>query len=200
MSRYRRLRRSELPEDTTSLARCLLGRIVVRETAEGLLAGRIVETEAYLPGDPASHAYRGPSRRNRSMFLRRGHAYVYQIYGLQYCMNVTSEVEEIGAAVLVRALEPLEGLEAMRARRKTLRDRDLLRGPGRLTQGLGIGPELDGVDLCAPGPLRLADDGAPEPSIGSSVRIGITRAAEAPWRFYVRGSRYLSGPRILSPL
>ncbi|HXF33328.1 MAG TPA: DNA-3-methyladenine glycosylase, partial [Candidatus Acidoferrales bacterium] len=129
--RYRRIRRQDLPADTAELARFLLGTVVVHDLPEGRVAGRIVESEAYLPlVDPASHAYRGPTLRNRSMFLIRGFAYVYLIYGVQYCLNVTSEGKGIGAAVLIRALEPVEGIEIMRRRRRVERERDLTRGPG----------------------------------------------------------------------
>lgn len=198
--RYRSLRRRELPADTAALARFLLGTILVHDLPEGRVAGRIVETEAYLPlVDPASHAYRGPTQRNRSMFLTRGFAYVYLIYGVQYCLNVTSEGKGIGAAVLIRALEPLEGMEIMRKRRRVERERDLTRGPGRLAQALGIGPAGDGVDLCAGGPLRLAHGRVADVDVATSTRIGLTKAAELPLRFYVRGNAFVSGPRSLSP-
>jgi DNA-3-methyladenine glycosylase len=196
--RYRTLRRRQLPSDTTVLARFLLGTILVHDLPEGRVAGRIVETEAYLPGvDPASHAYRGPTKRNRSMFLARGFAYVYFIYGMQYCFNVSSEKKGIGAAILIRALEPLEGLEIMRARRGVERERDLARGPGRLTQAFGIGPLQDGVDLCSGGPLRLAAGNVADADVATSVRIGLTKAVTLPLRFYVRGSAFVSGPRTL---
>jgi DNA-3-methyladenine glycosylase len=196
--RYRSLRRRQLPSDTTVLARFLLGTILVHDLPEGRVAGRIVETEAYLPGvDPASHAFRGPTRRNRSMYLARGFAYVYFIYGMQYCLNVSSEKKGVGAAVLIRAVEPLEGLAIMRARRGVERERDLARGPGRLTQAFGIGPEQDGVDLCDGGPLRLAAGNVDDADVATSVRIGLTKAATLPLRFYVRGSAFVSGPRTL---
>ena len=162
--------------------------------------GRIVETEAYHEGDPASHSFRGKTRRNRAMFEKHLVAYVYFIYGANWCLNVTSEPEGVGAAVLVRALEPLDGLETMRALRGRdgLRDRELARGPGNVCRAMGIGPEFDGVDLDTDRALWLADDGA-EPDVGVSARIGITRAAEHPLRFYARGNPSVSGPRALSP-
>lgn len=193
----RPLARRSLPRDTVELAAFLLGRIIVHETEEGRTSGRIVETEAYLHGDPASHAFRGLSARNRSMFKHRGFAYVYLIYGLQYCLNVSSEIEGVGAAVLIRALEPLEGLELMRRRRGDVPDRDLARGPGRLTQALGVGPAQDGADLCTGRGLYLASDRT-RVAVARSARIGITKAAELPLRFFVPGNRYLSGPRALS--
>lgn len=162
--------------------------------------GRIVETEAYRWDDPASHSFRGKTRRNRAMFEKHLVAYVYLIYGTNWCLNVTSEAEGVGAAVLVRALEPLEGMEAMRALRGRagLRDRDLARGPGNVCRALGIGPEFDGADLETQRGLWLADDGIELP-VGVSTRIGITRAAEHPLRFYARGNPSVSGPRALSP-
>jgi DNA-3-methyladenine glycosylase len=166
----------------------------------GSASGRIVETEAYGPGDPASHAYRGPTARNRTMFGRHLHAYVYFIYGSAYCLNVSTEPAGVGAAVLIRALEPLTGIASMRARRgPAIRDRDLLRGPGRLCAALAIDRELDGADLECDSRLWLAEDAKPIPAIGVSRRIGLTRAADAHERFYARGSPFLSGRRSLSP-
>lgn len=198
MSRLRALERKELPRQTVELARFLLGMILVHDLPEGRVTGRIVETEAYLPEiDPASHAYRGLTRRNRSMFLERGYAYVYLIYGVQHCLNVTSEEAGIGAAVLVRALEPLDGIEIMRTRRGVTKLRDLARGPGRLAQALGVGPAQDGVDLCAGEGLYLAEGRHPPVAVAESVRIGITKAAHLPLRFYVPGNDFVSGPRKL---
>jgi DNA-3-methyladenine glycosylase len=153
--RIRRLRRAELPVDTEALARFLIGKIVVRELPSGRLSGRIVETEAYPIGDPAAHHYIGPTPRNRSMFLSRGHAYVYFSYGNHFMLNVGAEVRGVGGGVLIRALEPLEGIPQMQAHRCTTKINDLTRGPGRLAAALKIDHTLDGVDLCAPGPLWL---------------------------------------------
>lgn len=198
MSRLRALRRKELPAQTVDLARFLLGMVLVHDTPEARVSGRIVETEAYLPEiDPASHAFRGPTRRNRSMFLDRGYAYVYLIYGVQYCLNVTSERKGIGAAVLIRALEPLDGIEIMQERRGVTRLRDLARGPGRLAQALGVGPAQDGVDLCTGKGLYLAAGRHAPVAVAESVRIGITKAAQLPLRFYVPGNEFVSGPRKL---
>lgn len=197
----RRLGRADLPVGTISLARFLIGKLLLRCTERGdRMSGRIVETEAYLPDDPASHAYRGETPRNRSMFAPPAHAYVYQIYGTSHCLNVSTEAAGIGAAVLIRALEPIAGLEAMRAfrGRPALRDHELLRGPGNLARGLAIGRELDGIDLDRDARLSLADDGTAA-EVGTSRRIGISRAAERELRFYARGSRAVSGPRSLSP-
>src|SRR5215472_15530604 len=131
--RHPPLSRAELPVDTASLARYLIGKILVREMAEGVASGRIVETEAYVIGDAAGHAYRGMTPRNRTLFLERGHAYVYFVYGSAYMLNVSSEMPGIGAGVLIRALEPLEGIPIMQLNRGIKRLRDLARGPGRLT-------------------------------------------------------------------
>jgi DNA-3-methyladenine glycosylase len=132
------------------------------------------------------------------MFLERGHAYVYLAYGLSFLLNVSSEGPGIGAAVLLRALEPLEGIAGMQARRGTARLRDLARGPGRLTQALGVDLSFDGLDLCA-GPLWLgAPAGGAAPDVGQSVRIGITKDADRLLRFYERGSPFVSGPKRLN--
>src|SRR6266404_5018775 len=151
----RRLRRHELPPGTVALARFLIGKVIVRQLPAGRLTGRIVETEAYPPRDPAAHHFRGPTPRNQSMFLRRGHAYVYFSYGNHFMLNVSAEVAGIGGGILIRALEPLEGIEQMERHRKTTRLLALTRGPGRLTSALRIDRSLDGTDLCAPGPLWL---------------------------------------------
>src|SRR5262249_17213531 len=123
----RRLRRNALPADTVELARYLIGKTLVRDSDEGRSSGRIVETEAYVVGDAAGHAFRGPTARNRALFLRRGHAYVYFIYGVCYLLNVSSERAGVGAGVLLRALEPLTGIELMQKRRETERLHDLAR-------------------------------------------------------------------------
>ena len=203
----RRLRRAELPADTVSLARFLIGKVVVREMPSGRIAGRIVETEAYPRRDPAAHHFRGLTPRNRSMFLRRGHAYVYFSYGNHFMLNVSAEVAGVGGGVLIRALEPLVGIDRMEQQRGTTRRVDLARGPGRLAAALNIDRSLDGVDLCAAGPLWLATLKEPKSTpdhriharravfaVAESPRIGITRAAHRLLRFYERGSAYVSGP------
>jgi DNA-3-methyladenine glycosylase len=196
--RLRRLRRSELPADTIALARYLIGKTLVHDSSEGRTSGRIVETEAYVIGDAAGHAFRGQTARNRSLFLRRGHAYVYFIYGVSYLLNVSSEQPGIGAGVLLRALEPLEGLELMQRRRGMQRTYDLARGPGRLTVAMGVGLADDGVDLCARHKLWLGTEMRPSGEIGVSVRIGITKEAYRPLRFFEAGSRFVSGPASLN--
>jgi len=195
--RHPPLSRSELPGDTVSLARYLIGKILVREMAEGVASGRIVETEAYVVGDAAGHAYRGMTPRNRSLFLERGHAYVSLVYGSAYMLNVSSELAGIGAGVLIRALEPRDGIPIMQANRQIERLCDLTRGPGRLTAALRVDARFDGLDLCREGPLWLGRDDHEPGEIGRSIRIGIARDANRLLRFYLRGSPFVSGPRLL---
>lgn len=171
--------------------------MLVHDAPAGRLAARIVETEAYGPGDRSSHAFAGKTSRNASMFLARGCAYVYFIYGTSYCLNVASERAGVGAAVLIRAAEPLSGLAEMRRKRGALPERDLLRGPGRLCAAFGLDRGHDGLDLCAPGALWLAASPAPPRALGASVRIGLSTEAHRVMRFYEAGSAHLSGPRRL---
>jgi DNA-3-methyladenine glycosylase len=187
-----------MPVDTAQLARFLIGKMLVRLLPEGVAAGRIVETEAYPIGDPAGHAYRGITPRNRVLFLERGHAYVYLAYGTSFMLNVSSETSGVGAGVLIRAIEPTDGIAIMQRNRNTERVRDLARGPGRLAAALGIDRRLDGIDLCQAGPLWLGSDGQASGEIGQGKRIGITRAADSPLRFYVRGNWFVSGPRAIN--
>jgi len=196
----RRLRRSELPPDTINLARFLIGKVVVHDLPAGRLSGRIVETEAYPPGDPAGHHFRGPTPRIRSMYLAHGHAYIFFNYGAHFILNVVSVPAGIAAAILIRALEPLEGIELMQRHRKTTRLLDLTRGPGRLAAAFQIDRRHDGLDLCATGSLWLGEIGHSAKSIGKTVRIGITHAADKLLRFYARGNPFVSGPkRFLLP-
>lgn len=183
------------------MARALIGTVLVRAYDGELLAGRIVETEAYVPSDPASHSYRGMTRRTQVMFGPAFHAYVYFIYGTNWCLNITSEKEGIGAAVLVRACEPLEGLATMRALRgrPELKDHDLARGPGNLCRAFAIGPEFDGADLASDPALWIARADGMRLAVGVSPRIGITKAVAEPMRFYARGNSSVSGRRALSP-
>jgi DNA-3-methyladenine glycosylase len=194
----RPLRRAALPAGTEALARWLIGRVVVRDRPEGRCTGRIVETEAYLRDDPAAHGFRGVTPRNRSIFQRPGHAYEYRAYGTAWMLNVSSAPAGIGEAVLIRALEPLAGITLMRLERGPVPDRDLLRGPGRLATALAIDRSLDGLDLLRKGPLWLAEDGHVPGPHGVSTRIGLTKAADLPLRFYLAGSRFLSGPAALN--
>jgi len=199
--KIRRLRRSELPVGTVALTRFLIGKTVVHDLPAGRVSGRIVEAEAYPPGDPAGHHYRGPTPRIRSMYLAPGHAYVFFNYGAHFMLNVSAEPEGIAGGILIRALEPIDGIPLMEQHRKTTRLLDLTRGPGRLAAALQIDRSHDGLDLCAPGPLWLGvavgPSASPAGPIGRTVRIGITRAANRPLRFYERGNPFVSGPKRL---
>ena len=195
--RLRRLRRAELPVDTVELASYLIGKALVHDVGAGRLSGRIVETEAYPIGDPAGHASVGKTPRNSSLFLGRGHAYVYFVYGSSFMLNVTSEARGVGGGALIRALEPLEGIDLMQRSRAVTRLTDLARGPGRLTEAMRIDLSQDGLDLCAAGPLWLAATAHNTGAIGRSVRIGLTRNVDRRWRFYERGNPNVSGPKRL---
>lgn len=193
----RALRVSELAASTEAAARSLIGAVLVHQSVDGLAAGRVVETEAYLAtDDPASHSRRGPTARNASMFGAPGRAYVYLCYGIHRCFNVVTAREGVGEAVLVRALEPLDGLDLMRARRRGAPDRDLCRGPGNLCVALGIDLAHDGFDLTT-GAVRLWMPRSParDEDVVVGPRVGITRAADRPLRFVLRGSPWISrGP------
>jgi DNA-3-methyladenine glycosylase len=184
--------------DSREVAVDLLGKVLVHDDGvHGPVAGRIVETEAYLGVglDPGSHAFRGPTRRNATMFGPPGHLYVYFTYGMHWCANVVCNPQGNGGAVLLRALHPLDGLDVMWSRRpKAKRERDLCSGPARLAQALGLTGALDGADL-ATGPVLLLDDGTPPPADpGNSVRIGLSagKGDESPWRWWVRGDPNVS--------
>jgi DNA-3-methyladenine glycosylase len=178
------------------LARYLIGKTIVRNAGRNRISGRIVETEAYPPGDPSGHAYHGRTARNQSLFLGRGFAYVYFIYGTSYMLNVTSEEPGVGAGVLLRAIEPLDGIDLMKRLRKTDKLTDLARGPGRLATALKIDRRPDGVDLCANGPLWLGTAVRETAHMNTTVRIGITREVDRPLRFFEAGSPFVSGPLI----
>src|SRR5262249_17857064 len=192
------LRRADLPVGTMELAQYLIGKTLVHKLPKARLSGVIVETEAYPPGDAAGHAFRGKTRGNQTLFLGPGYCYVYFTYGSSFMVNVTSEEPGVGAGVLLRALEPLEGIEIMRRVGKTARSRDIARGPGRLAKAMHIDKRYGGVDLCAGEVLWL---GTPARRIGpirTSPRIGITREVERKRRFFESGNPYVSGPKSLS--
>jgi DNA-3-methyladenine glycosylase len=177
----------------------LLGHILVRQTSEGTMASLIVETEAYVIDDPACHGYGGESARNRSMYGPPGHAYVYFIYGVYWCVNAVCRPKGIAEAVLIRAVEPLSGIDLMRRRRPVAQDKQLTNGPGKLCTALEIDRALDGADLCDarsplwiarnPGHKKLLPDKGP---MITTTRIGITKAAHLPLRFYLSGSAWVS--------
>jgi DNA-3-methyladenine glycosylase len=172
----------------------LIGCVVVHGSASGM----IVEVEAYHHSEPACHAYVGVTPRTSTLYGPPGVAYVYRSYGIHACMNAVCEPEGVGAAVLIRALEPLEGVELMRERRGPVRDEDLCSGPGKLTQALGIGLDLNGTSLLGDGPVRI-DPGPVDraaPTVLTGTRVGITKAAELPWRFCAADSPHVSRPRL----
>lgn len=191
--------RDELAADAVAVAPRLLNALLAVEDR----VGRIVEVEAYTGGeDPASHAHRGRTARNASMFERAGTLYVYRSYGIHACANVVTGPTGDGQAVLIRALRPEAGIAGMRSRRPGVRrDVDLANGPGKLTQALGITLDHDGVDLCDPeGPVRLLRDGVAGPTRPLVTgRIGITRAVDHPWRFAVPADPHVSRGRPVRP-
>ena len=197
----RRLARAFFRQDTACVAQALLGALLVHDSPAGRTVGRIVETEAYLGArDPAAHSHRGPTARNASMFGPPGHAYVYFIYGMHHCFNVVTGPVGVGEAVLLRALEPVEGVAIMRARRGGCPDRELCNGPAKLVEAMGLERRHDGVDLLT-GPVGLfharsttTERRAAEGDVVQTVRVGITRARELPLRYYLLGNPCVSRP------
>ena len=167
----------------------------------GDCAGIVVETEAYHYTEPACHAYVGVTPRTEVLWGPPGMAYVYRSYGIHALLNAVSEPEGVGAAVLIRAMEPTEGIELMRARRGPVPDRELANGPGKLTQALGIGLDLNGTSLLGAGPILFGPRTRPLEVIRSAPRIGISRAVDLDWRFTAAGSRHVSRPfpRVATP-
>ncbi len=193
MPRRRRLGRAFYRRDPRQVAPDLLGKLLVR----GPLSARIVEVEAYCGSlDPGSHAYRGMTKRNATMFGPPGHLYVYFTYGMHWCANAVCGDEGEGVAVLLRAAEPAQGLDQMRARRPAARrERDLLAGPARLSQAFALTGEEDGADLVtASHGVTIVDDGTPPPTPAISTRIGLSAGADLPWRWCTPGSPHLSKP------
>jgi DNA-3-methyladenine glycosylase len=204
----RLLPRSFFEHSPERIAPSLLGKLLVHRTPSGVIAGRIVEVEAYLgphneQQDPAAHAHRGPTPRNAVLFGPAGHAYVYQIYGLHFCMNISCETEGLAGSVLLRALEPVAGLDLMAANRGLAADaphRLLTSGPSRLCQALDLTrPKHNGLDLTIAGSvLQVRDDGCPLQDPLITVRIGIKHAADLPLRFVLPGHICASGPQTLN--
>lgn len=189
-----RLNRGDLPSATIALARFLIGKRLVHAHRRGRMAGRIVETEAYPPGDPTGYARFGLTRSNAPLFAARGTAYVRMVYGTCLTLDLAAEDEGVGAAVLIRALEPTEGIGLMCAHRPGSRLRDLARGPGRLCAALDIGRALTGVDLTTSRVLWLASDGDAQPRVAVSTRIGLSRDQHRRLRFLERDSPFVSFP------
>lgn len=186
------LPRTFFARPVVEVARDLVGCVVAHHGTRGA----IVEVEAYHDTEPACHAFVGLTPRTRTLFGPPGRAYVYRSYGIHALLNAVAEPEGTGAAVLIRALEPLDGVAAMRERRGVAGVEDLCSGPGKLTQALGIVLDLNGSDL-ATGPIRLLGPppGCERPALVAGPRVGITKAAELPWRFSAAGSRFVSRPR-----
>jgi DNA-3-methyladenine glycosylase len=182
-------------QPTLAVARELLGKYLVRKHPDGKTVGRIVETEAYVgPKDLACHASRGRTARTEIMFGPAGYAYVYFIYGVYYCLNIVTEEVDHASAVLIRAVEPVEGIELMKKRRRIEELRNLASGPGKLCQAFAIDKSLNGADVCA-GVLYVEDRGEPAPKILATPRIGVDYAGkwkDKPWRFLIRGNEFVS--------
>lgn len=199
MTRFAALPRSFFEPSADIVAASLLGHWLIRNGPNGVCGGEIVETEAYLTGDPACHAFNGKTKRNQAMWGPPGYSYVYFIYGNHWCFNVVCQPPGTAEAVLVRALEPSFGLDLMRARRSVANQHQLTNGPGKLCAAMGIDRGLDEVDLCdVRSPLFIARNLALKsflqqrgPAVTTS-RIGITQAASLPLRFYLEGSLYVS--------
>jgi DNA-3-methyladenine glycosylase len=191
-----RLPRTFFARPALEVAEALVGRVLIGESADGVVAGRLVEVEAYCGADdPASHAYRNKTRRNEVMFGPAGHLYVYFTYGMHFCANIVTDEDGVAGAVLLRAVEPLEGLDLMAARRGVSEPRLLARGPARLCQAFGLTRAHNGLDLCSSGELWVSDE---EPRLAgpvrTSARIGIKPEHDQPWRFFEEG-QFTSGKK-----
>lgn len=188
------LARSFYERNTVCVAKELLGKVLVRRLAGTVLEGMIVETEAYGgEDDPASHAYKGPTRRNRVMYGPPGHAYVYFTYGMHYCLNVKTESIGRPGAVLIRAAQPMKGTEMMKRRRGIESVADLTNGPAKLTQAFAVTTALNGHDLTVGRGLFIIENTKTEPfHAASTSRIGITVGLEKPWRFFIKRNRFVS--------
>lgn len=181
---------------TSQVARELLGCYLVHESPEGKTVGKIVETEAYLSGDPAAHSYNGKTNRNSAMFGPAGHAYVYFTYGMHYCFNVVTREEGIGEAVLIRSLEPIEGVELMKKRRKVTDVRNLCSGPAKLVQAMGITKNQNGQSLLVGG-LHILPR-TKKMSVVCTTRVGISKARDKKLRFYIKNNPYVSKTGMLT--
>jgi DNA-3-methyladenine glycosylase len=192
-----KLPRSFYEQATVDVAKQLLGKYLVRNHPQGVTVGRIVETEAYIgPHDLACHASHGRTPRTEVMFGPAGHAYVYFVYGVHYMLNLVTEAFNHPAAVLIRALEPIDGIELMQTRRKTEKRRDLCSGPGKLCQAFAIDRSLNAADLCGD-IIHVEDRGAPVPKLLAKPRIGVDYAGkwkDKPFRFLARGNEFVSRP------
>ncbi|MBU0687810.1 MAG: DNA-3-methyladenine glycosylase [Candidatus Margulisbacteria bacterium] len=191
MIKYRPLPRHFYDRSTLTVAKNLLGKLLVHKVGKSILSGVIVETEAYTANDPACHASRGKTKRNAVMYGRPGHAYVYFIYGNHFCINAVTESHGIAGAVLIRALAPVDGVRSMQRRRRKSEVTHLANGPGKLCQALGIARAENGCDLTL-GSLIIAAYDFGKFSMVKAPRIGISQATDWPWRFYVKGNKFVS--------
>lgn len=181
---------------TGVVAHDLLGKVLVRRIKGRTLSGRIVETEAYTSDDPASHAFRGRTERNGALFGEVGRAYIYQTHGSNFCLNVVAKKGQPAGGILIRAIEPVEGIDLMRRYRGGGDLRRPARGPGNLGRAMKIGRGLYGTDLTKSGPLFIADDGAAKPRVRGTVRIGVTAARDKIRRFVIDGNPFITRPRL----
>jgi len=178
---------------TVRVARALLGKCLVRSIGRDRMVGRIVEVEAYRGrDDPASHAFRGPTLRNAPMFGEAGHSYIYFTYGNHYCLNITTQETGAPGAVLIRAIEPVEGLPTMRRLRPNVPDQNLTDGPGKLTKALGIDKSLNETDMTVQGLLFVTNSDYAKFKVERSSRIGISEGKDRLWRFYIKGNMFVS--------
>ena len=191
------LPRSFFQQDTVLVARELLGKLLVRCINDIYCIGRIVETEAYMANDPASHAFKGENSRNRSLFGPVGHAYVYRSYGIHYCLNIVARHHSvIAGGALIRAVEPIDGIDLLRMHRRVT-DKELSNGPGKLTQAFALDMSYNGYDVVAGCALNIAEDDVSYGHVWQAgPRIGISKAIELPWRFYIKNNPWVSKSRL----
>ena len=193
-----RYQRKYFQRPTVRIARDILGGYLVRKLNGETLIGRIVEAEAYLHDDPACHAFKGMTERTRVMFGQAGLGYIYFTYGMHHCFNIVTNEEGVGEAVLIRALEPVQGMEAMYALRgeKAKRDTDLLSGPGKICQAFSLTRTESGVDLIESDTIFLEQGGLKKSeAVGITSRVGLTLAMDKPWRFFIKDNPYVSKGR-----
>lgn len=198
-SRTKALKRTFFQHSAPSVAQALLGQLVLHHSQDGLCGGIIVETEAYDESDPASHSCHGKTARNEMMFGPGGVAYVYRSYGVHWCFNVAVGPQNYGAAVLIRAIEPTIGIDLMTRRRQAslanCKLKDIARGPGRLCQAMDINISHNGKDLLQAPLYIVSPQNFSPPQIATSPRIGISKAVDVPWRFFIPGNSFVSGPK-----
>jgi DNA-3-methyladenine glycosylase len=177
-------------QSTTDVAKQLLGKVLKVETFEGIASGIIVETEAYLHNDPAAHSFRGPNLKNASLFKQAGTVYIYFTYGMYYCFNVATNIEGIGEGVLIRAIEPIQGLSLMKKRRGIDDLKNLTNGPAKLVIALGIKKDMNGTTIGEQ--IKIENSDSKGFDIVETVRVGISKAQEEKLRFYIKDNPYVS--------